>query len=109
MSLSDYLPSTKFLLHPDQMFKSKNGKPFMQSLARNLGESLTNKASADYTNEHMLQDQPQSTPSAGFSGLLSTSPQVGGPTTGGAPAQKQNTGADLMTILQAMSQKQGVS
>lgn len=106
MKLSDLFPNPKDL-NPAKMFKSRDGHPWLQSVARNVMQSQVGEKNANKLNEKLLGDAPQSTPTAGFSGLLSTTPQVGGPTTGGAPAQKQNTGQDLMTILQALQTKQG--
>ena len=106
MKLGDLFPNPKDL-NPLKMFKSRDGHPWLQSVARNVMQSQVGEKNANKLNEKFLGDSPQTTPQAGFSGLLSTTPQVGGPTTGGAPAQKQNNGADLMTLLQALGQKQG--
>lgn len=87
MNLSDFLPSDK-LLKPWEIFtESNNGKPFAQSVARNLGEALTNKASADFTNQRILGDagpqaptsqsmQTQQLPNGGVQGTSQQNPMM---------------------------------
>lgn len=60
MSFSDYLPN----LNPLDLFKSREGHPFVQSLARNVAESQVGPAISGYTNQHILGDRPPADPNA---------------------------------------------
>lgn len=55
MSFMDFLPH---LMNPSQLLKSNNGRPFIQSLARNVAESSMGKAPTQYVNQHLLGDLP---------------------------------------------------
>ena len=65
MKFTDLMPDPRFLTHPQDMFKSVNGRPFAQSFARNLGDATFGKAASDYTNTHVLHDLPQQATPAG--------------------------------------------
>jgi hypothetical protein len=61
MKFSDLIPNTRLLTHPWEVFKSRDGKPFAQSVARNLGHMLHGEGMANYVDQHFLGDAPKGT------------------------------------------------
>jgi hypothetical protein len=116
MKLGDLLPDTHFLTHPQDMFKSNNGKPFLQSVARNLGQASFGKEIAGKVNG-MMGDQPAVAPSQNTFSTLMTNGTVPVNQTPGAitpvqpqlnaaPQQKANTGKGLLDIIQSLQTAQ---
>jgi len=99
-------------------FKSRDGKPALQSSARNIGHALFGEKIGNYVDQHALGDIPAQKPNVNTFSTLMTNGTVPVDQTPGAltpvqpqlnaaPQQKANTGKDLLDVLQALSSAQG--
>lgn len=98
--LQALMPEKRLLTHPWEVVKSRDGKPFAQSLARNLGHMTHGKAIYDTVDQKILGDTPPAGPQATMTGLLSsgTSGAAGTGVTAMAPKTGMEAGQMLSTV-----------
>lgn len=106
MSLTDYLPSPNSALKGlTGLFQKREGQPWLQGVARNLGHAAFGDKIGNYVDQNYLGDPTpgQMSPSAGLSGLVAQ------PQTALKPIQQQpQANADGMKqALAAWLQIQG--
>jgi len=115
MKLGDLLPNPiKTLKAP---FEKRDGHPWLQSTARNLGHAAFGDKVGDYVDQHLLGDVPPQKPNVNTFSTLMTNGTVPVNQTAGAltpvqpqlnaaPQQKANTGKTLLDVIQALSTAQ---
>lgn len=115
MKLGDLLPNPiKAITAP---FKKREGQPWLQGTARNLGHAAFGDKVGNYVDERILGDVATQAPKQNTFSTLMTNGTIPIEQTPGklAPVQaqlqatpgKQNTGQTLLDLIQTLSMKQG--
>ena len=102
MSLSDYLPSPKSgfsaLVAP---FKKREGQPWLQGTARNLGHAAFGDKIGNYVDQNYLGDPApgQMSPASGMAGQMQAQAQP--------QPQIKGDGQQVMQLLQQLMKAKG--
>lgn len=104
MSLSDYLPSPKSgweaLTAP---FKKREGQPWLQGTARNLGHAAFGDKIGNYVDQNYLGDPApgQLSPATGMAGQMQAEVQAK------SQPQIKGDGQQLMQLMQQLMKQKG--
>lgn len=108
MKLSDLLPDPRQALKPWEIFKSREGQPFVQSVMRNLGHNAFGETIGNAVDQRFLGDAApgQLSPVAGMAAGMQPTAALQ-PLPEQPSPLKQKGGGFAQLLQQALKAKQG--